>query len=141
MSMVQQVIDRLKATPGVRQVQGAVELAAAISASNVATPTLFVVPMRDSAGRDQGFTGDVTQQVQSALAIVFVVDNKRDATGAAAINDLEPLRIAVRKQLLGWAPPGMDAPFTTSGGQLIDMASGRVWWGDDYLIDQLWSSE
>ena len=75
------------------------------------------------------------------VGVVFVIDNKRDGTGAAAFNDLEPLREAVRKQLLGWAPEGADAPFTAGAGQLIDMDGGRVWWGDDYLTEQLWSSE
>ena len=25
--------------------------------------------------------------------------------------------------------------------QLIDMDGGRVWWGDDYQTEQLWSSD
>ena len=141
MSLVQAVIDRLKGIPGIRSVQGAVELAAALKAPVVATPGLFVVPLRDFPRRDEGFTGDVTQLVDSTFGVVLVIDNKRDATGAAAFNDLEPFREAVRKKLMGWTPPGAEAPFIAGSGQLIDMESGRVWWGDDFLIEQYWSSD
>ncbi|MNT73130.1 hypothetical protein D3C72_2117990 [compost metagenome] len=75
------------------------------------------------------------------MGVVLVLDNKRDATGAAAAGDLEPLRHAVRKKLMGWTPEGAEAPFTAGSGQLIDMDGGRVWWGDDYLIEQYWSSD
>ena len=141
MSLVQQIIDRLKGTTGVRSVQGAVELAAALNAQTLATPAVFVVPLRDQTRPDAGFTSGVIQQTLRTFGVVLVVDNKRDATGAAALNDLEPLRIAVRERLLGWAAEGAEAPFTASGGQLIDMDGGRVWWGDDYQTEQLWSSD
>ena len=141
MSLVQAVIERLRSIPGVRSVQGALELAAALKAQAVATPALFVVPLRDSPRHDEEFTGQVMQQVQTTLGVVLVLDNKRDGTGAAAVGDLEPLRNAVRKKLMGWAPEGAEAPFTAGSGQLIDMDGGRVWWGDDYLIEQYWSSD
>lgn len=139
--LLQPVIDRLRAQTTLRSVQGAVELAAALEASALATPAAYVVPMGDRPQADEGMTGGALQLVVSTLAIVLVVDNRRDATGAAAAADLEQLRVQVRRALLGWAPEGMDAPITAGRGQLIDLIDGRVWWGDEYHIEQYWSSD
>lgn len=139
--MEQAVIGRLQALTSLRQVQGALELSAAIKAPSVATPGAFVVPLSDLPRADEGFTGCVQQQVHSTLSIVLVLDNKRDGTGGAASSDLERYRSEVRTALLGWAPEGMDAPFTAGPGQLIDLDNGRVWWGDEYRIEHYWSSK
>lgn len=139
--MIQAVIKQLVAKTSLRQVQGALELAAAIRAPSVATPSAFVVPMADMPRPDAGFTGSVLQQVASTVSIVLVLDNKRDGTGGAANSDLERYRNEVRGALLGWAPEGVDSPFTAGAGQLIDLDNGRVWWGDEYRIEHYWSSK
>lgn len=141
MTLIRFVIDRLQPATGLRQVQGALELAAALKAPSVATPAAFVVPMGDQPQADEAFSGSVHQQVRTRLAVVLVVDNKRDGTGGAASDELELLRTKVRQALLGWGPPGMDSPLTAGTGQLIDMDNGRVWWSDEYLIDHYWSTE
>lgn len=139
--IVQPVIDRLKASTSLRQVQGALELAAALKAQSVATPAAFVVPMVDRAKPDEGFTGSVLQLVTSTVAIVLVLDNKRDSTGAAANPDLERYRQEVRTALLGWVAEGMEAPITAGEGHLIDIDNGRAWWADEYHTEHYWSSE
>ena len=140
MILIASVIERLLAETTLRQVQGALELAAAIRAQSVATPAAFVVPLTDQPGQDEAFTGQTLQRVRSRLSVVLVVDNKRDATGGAASDELERLRCAVRKALLGWAPPGFDSPLTAGPGNLIDLENGRAWWGDEYQIEHYWSS-
>lgn len=139
--MIQAVIKQLVAKTSLRQVQGALELAAAIKAQSVATPAAFVVPMVDRPQRDECFTGNVQQLVNTTISIVLVLDNKRDSTGAAANPDLERYRKEVRAALLGWEAEGMDAPFTAGDGNLIDIDNGRVWWGDEYHTEHYWSSE
>ncbi len=141
MSLVEAVKTRLKAQTPLRMVQGALELAAALKAPSVATPAAFVVPMADRPGGDQAFSGSTLQAVNTTLAIVLVLDNKRDSTGNAANDELEKLRAEVRQALLGWAPDGFDSPLTAGKGQLIDLDNGRVWWGDQFHIDHFWSSK
>lgn len=141
MTLIRAVIDRLLPATNLRQVQGALELAAALKAPSVATPAAFVVPMGDQPQPDEAFTGSVCQRVRTKVSIVLVVDNKRDGTGNAASDELELLRTKVRKALLGWGPPSMDSQFSAGPGLLIDMDNGRVWWADEYLIDHYWSTE
>ena len=140
MTLVQAVMSRLRAETELRQVQGALELAAAIKALSVATPGAFVVPLSDLPAQDEAFTGQTLQRVLSKYSVVLVVDNKRDSTGGAASDELEQLRQAVRTALLGWMPPGFEAPLTAGPGNLIDLDNGRVWWGDEFQIEHYWSS-
>lgn len=135
------LIARIKARTELRTVAGAMELAAALKAPSVATPAAFVVPMSDQPRDDEAFTGCVLQRVTSTVSVVLVLDSKRDATGAAAGDALQQLRHKVRQALLGWTPDGAEAPFTAGPGALIDFDNGRLWWGDQYQIQQLWSSD
>ncbi len=135
------LIARLQAETELRQVAGAMELAAALKAPSVATPAAFVVPLADRPAADEAFTGGVLQRVNTTVTVVLALDSKRDATGAAAGDALQQLRRQVRGALLGWTPEGATAPITAGPGALIDFDNGRLWWGDEYHIEQYWSSQ
>lgn len=128
------VIDRLKATlTGVKSIGGAADLDAAIEGA-VATPSAFVIPLAYSA-QSANFAGAHSQDIKDAFAVLLVTSNKRDGVGAAALQDLRPLRMQVRDALAGWAPDATTGePVLITGGRLLALSSGRLWWADEFSV-------
>lgn len=140
------IIARLQVlVPQLRQIEGAIELDAALSSdahARIDTPAAFVVPLSDMPSDDESFSGQTIQQVVGSVAIVFCLDSYRDELGQAAAADLNALRVAVRRALLGWvADPDTGEPVRAGKGQLLDFGGGRTWWADEYDITYYWSEE
>lgn len=134
------VITRLKATlVGFKAIGGAVDLDAAIGGA-VAVPAAFVIPLADSARPSQAL-GYHEQLIEQAFGVVLVAANRRDATGAAALAELAPLRAQVRDALAGWAPTAEGLPVQIAGGRLLRLdGDGRLWWSDEFSLQTYYRS-
>lgn len=134
------VIDRLKATmSGFKAIGGAADLGAAMGGA-VTAPAAYVIPLADSAQPSQ-LIGVHEQLVTQAFGVILVVSNRRDATGAAALGELAPLRTQVRAALAGWAPTAEGLPVQMTGGRLLSLdGDGRLWWSDEFTLQTYYRS-
>lgn len=131
---------RLRAqVPALKSVGGAADLDAAIEGA-VTTPSAFVIPMAYDAEKPY-LVGVHAQDTTEAFAVLLVTSNKRDGTGAAALQDLRPLREQVRAALAGWAPdPATGEPVSMTGGRLLAFPAGRLWWADEFQVQTSYRS-
>jgi hypothetical protein len=131
---VSPIIARLKAQlTGFVLIGGAGELDAAIE-TLPATPAAFVMPLGE-APEAPDLVGLHHQRIAQEFAVVLVVSNLRDATGAAAAAELQTRRLAVRSALLGWVPDvsnGETVAFT--GGRILRFVDQRLWWTDEFRV-------
>lgn len=130
------IIDRLREQcppPLFKSVGGAIELDAAVQ-SAPATPCAWVMPLAEKAETPH-LASVQTQLVMQDISVVICVTNRRDATGAAASQDLKTLRQAVRAALMGWAPDGETGdPLAFTSGRLLRFDEGRLWWADEFRV-------
>ncbi len=126
--------DQLMGQPGgFKKIGGAADLEA-IGNGVVPTPACFVVPMRESADDNATF-GQFEQRVTVGFSVVLAASNRRDATGAAALAGLEPLRRQIKAAIVGWAPEAdFGEPVHFSGGSLLSFADGLLWWADEFRV-------
>lgn len=134
------IIARLKAQlVGFKQIGGAAELAAATDGA-VTVPAAFVMPLAENAEAN-AFLSSHEQRITQAFAVVLVTANRRDATGAAALQELAPLRGQVRAALAGWAPDEEGLPVEMTGGRTLSLdGDGRLWWSDEFTLHTYYRS-
>ena len=124
---------------GFKKIGGAADLEA-IGNGVVPTPACFVVPMRESADDNATF-GQFEQRVTVGFSVVLAASNRRDATGAAALSGLEPLRRQIKAAIVGWAPEAeFGEPVHFSGGSLLSFADGLLWWADEFHVKSYYRS-
>ena len=126
---------------GVKSVGASADLDVAID-STVAIPSAFVLPLAESA-TDMDTAGQTNQRIAQVFGVVLVVSNKRDAKGAAALDDLKALRLNLRTALVGWVPDASNGePVHFRAGRLLRLdGDGRLWWIDEFeLITFYWSA-
>lgn len=153
MIIAEQIRLRLKdAVPGVKFVGGATQLAT-VEDSVIAFPSIYVYTLNETGGNNDLATMAVEQRRQQRIAIAFAVQNKRDAAGDAAMDDLQRLRLAVDDALTEWAPNMVDQvtnwynylfkpiiqvdPLLFSRGNLVMMKDTHFWWQDEYVTSYL----
>ncbi|WP_422099095.1 phage tail terminator protein [Variovorax sp.] len=135
---MQIVIDRLKSQlvdlRQLRSIGGGPDLDSAMRGILV-PPALVVMPMRERAV-DVPRIGPTLQRVMRQLSVLYLVQNMRDATGAAALVELEPLRQRVKRALIGWViDPDAGEPVIFTGGELVDAAGdGKLIWADEFQV-------
>lgn len=134
------VIARLKERcTGFVAIGGAADLDAAIE-NTPAAPAAFVMPLAEQAGRSQ-LMGVHAQRITQAFGVIQVVQNLRDARGAASVSELEVHRRDIRAALLGWVPdPAIGSTVSTTGGRLLLFEQGRLWWTDEFVVDDYYRS-
>ena len=128
------VIDRLRAQlSGFVTIAGAGDLDAAIDGTPN-TPTAYVMPLAESAEAPD-LAGLHHQRLLQEFAVVLVVSNLRDATGAAAAVELATRRAAVRTALLGWVPDATNGEAVAfTGGRVLKFENQRLWWTDEFRV-------
>lgn len=125
-------LDDLRTAGTFRQVGGAGDLAAAYDDLKQA-PALFVIPARNTGGRNELSTDpDVRQKVNVTFAVVYGVQHLGDAAQRKALDALAPLRTAVFDQLIAWRADGeADLVLFTAGQLIANRARDRtLWWQD-----------
>lgn len=117
-------------------VGGAAQLARAIEALT-AVPAAFVLPARETAVDSPFMDQIVQQEVRAEFTVVVAVRNLADDAGAAAREELEPVRESVRGALLGWIPDGAESGCEFVGGELAQFKDSLLWWADTFSVSYL----
>lgn len=127
--IVAEIIARLQERAGSNfgLIEGAGELAALGNAPPPAMPAAYVYVAEEAAGDNERATGPVLQRVEMDVSVVVIAGNVSDATGAAAAGDVEALKRAVRRALIGWQPPAADDVITLVGARIVRVREGAVW--------------
>lgn len=122
------------------RVQGAAEFSDLIGrgALSQVTPCAFVIPVGLQPGAADAATGLFRQTYDEVVGVVIVVEAAGDATGGAALADIDALIWAVIPALGGWAPGDQVGVFRLSRGALVSLTGGTVIYQLDFAIqDQL----
>lgn len=136
------VIDHLVANaPTLKKVQGAAEFAAAVKQSVVATPSAFVLMVKETPEPSTRASVVTVQKVEVKVPVVYAVRNYQvSSLGDATADDLLAVRREAFDALVGWKPTGYDQvlPAEFAGGQLLAYDTATVWWQDIFRI-RYWS--
>lgn len=135
------VVARLKSQiTGLKSIGASADLDAAIGGA-VTTPSAYVLPLAESA-TEEDMLSETAETVVQVFGVVHVLSNKRDAQGAAALNDLATLRRNLRTALVGWVPDAASGePVHFRGGRLLRMdGDARMWWIDEFQLKTYWSN-
>lgn len=138
-----ELVDRLRDRVAVaRQVGLSADLAELEARTELVAPSLWVVP-GDEEGTDQSDSGLVMQSIRQDVAIATVARNYRVSDrGAAQLDGLRAMRIAVRKELIGWRPAGCDRPLTVGPSRLLRYSAELIVWIDvfrtTYQLEAAW---
>ncbi|TFF20539.1 hypothetical protein E3C22_16660 [Jiella endophytica] len=133
----QRLVERCQAHFAI--IAGAIDLAT-VKDRPPASPAAYVVPLRDVSA-DNSRMSDVLQRTEMDVGVVIIVENVSDATGAAAGQDLEVLKTAVRKALIGWQPASAEDVVTHVSGELTSAKGGTVWWEEQFATAYYQESE
>ena len=128
------VIDRMRAQlAGFVTIAGSADVDQAVDGAP-ATPAAYVVALAETA-EPSDLIGVLAQRLTQEFAVVLVVANLRDATGAAAAAELATKRLALRAALLGWVPDAQTGePVQFVGGDLMLFRDQRLWWRDVFRV-------
>jgi len=132
------VIESLRLlVPGLRQVGGSADFAAASAASTAVTPSAFVLLASETAAPQRGGSALAVQSIRARFAVVIAARNYRASElGMASSDQLNTMIAAVRQSLLGKAPPGFVAGTATAvdlvSGALLNYAAATLWWQELY---------
>ncbi len=115
-------------------VAGAAEFKGIQETGKMRLPAAYVIPTEDVTAEQKSLT-DYWQNVTEGFAVVVVLDNTRDERGQAAGYDaVHDVRAEIWKALLGWEPDPDAGPVAYSGGQLLDMDRGRLYFQYEFML-------
>lgn len=137
--MIDLIITRLKthsATANLfRAVEGLAELAA-LNGPPVLKPAAYVFPLREDPEPNIAAFGEISQKVIVTIGVMIFAQNLSDATGRAALSDIQALRAAVKAALHGFSPGASIGagwqPLQLGPGELADLAGGIAQWQDSF---------
>ncbi|HMS05351.1 MAG TPA: hypothetical protein PKD73_06110 [Burkholderiaceae bacterium] len=135
------VIDRVRTQViALRQVGGAADMDAALEAAP-AVPCAFVIPLGER-GQLIGSTQITRQSLHRAIGVVIGIANRRDAKGQASMQDLAPLRQALKVALIGFVPNAANGePMSFTEGHLLRLdGDGYLWWLDAFTYQDFYRS-
>lgn len=126
--MIAAIIERLKAeaSPPFSIVEGSADLAALGSAQPNAMPAAYVF-VAEEAAEENSRVNAVLQRMEVDVSVVVITSNVSDAQGAAASVEIEGLKKAVRRALVGWQPEGAEDVITNVGSRLVRVRDSTVW--------------
>jgi hypothetical protein len=107
-------------------------------------PAAFVLPSGIRGGSVDAMAGLFKQDIAEMLSIVLFLRSAGDATGGKMTDTLVPIRNAVIRAIVGWAPQSdwLDGEtvgeFSLSRGTLVSLSAGLLTYQLDFnLNDQL----
>ena len=131
-SWIEHLSKKVVAKDLLREVKGSADLAAAMAEPrSLHNHTLFVMYDREtvSPGNHQA-----TPLRQASLSTVLALVNYRDRRGDDGLSDLEAVREALSRALLGWEPPGAAGEVSFESGNLVDFGRRTLWWRDSWSV-------
>lgn len=101
-------------------------------------PAAFALPLGIGGGQPDAATGLYRQPVEWLDGVLLVVRAAGDATGAAALVQLDPLITATIEAICGWGPDDMPGVYRLVKGELVGLQAGTLTYQLDFAIeDQL----
>jgi hypothetical protein len=132
-----EVVTQLKTGNVFKSVGGSADIPAANVMLKV-FPSLFVIPLADSAAPNSLAGQALSQKVTERFGVVSAVRNVADATGEHSLNDLKNVRAQIKAKLLGWVPNAECEQVTYVAGNLIKLDNDAVlWWLDTFETSYL----
>lgn len=126
------IIDRIRdEVPALKLVGGAAQFERALGGLT-ALPAAFILPAAEAAEPSPFMDQLVQQQVGAEFSVLVAARNLADDEGAAAVEALEPVRVAIRAALLGWPPTDEHDSCEFRAGELVAFDNGVLWWQDRY---------
>ena len=126
------VIARLAATGLFKQLGGAAEATAAMAGTVPIGdgPAAFVVPIADHP--DRPLTDSGIQAAVVTFGVLVMIRKASDPLGATALDPLKQLQNGLHASLLGW--DGLDgfSALWWSGGRILELQPGALWWLEEY---------
>jgi len=135
--MLVAIESRLETASSIKKVDGAVALAAVMKAGKApnVTPTVYVVPLRETPGQNSRATGPALQQVTERIAVVTVIKKANDRTGKGANAELATVRDEIRQLLFGFSPTDY-TPLQLGPSGLLSFDNGVLWWQDEFITQR-----
>ena len=130
MTLVSEIQARLEATsPAVFRIVAGAAAFASLVGEPKATPAAYVLVEQEASEENSRATGPVLQRTEADVAVIIVTRNVSDGIGGAASDDLEALKTAVRRALVGFVPTAAQGgdPLQHISGELLKAKSGSVW--------------
>lgn len=104
-------------------------------------PAAFVLPLGIRGGSFNAMANLIVQDFAETLGIVLFLRSAGDATGARLADQLTPLRNAVIRKIVGWAPQS-DWPdgetvgvFRLGRGALVSLSGGLLVYQLEFTLD------
>lgn len=133
------IADRLRGLVGPGQL-GRVELSARLAEmADLAMPAVCVMPGDDRAADDGAHA---PQRVDVELLVVVAVRNLADGRGEGALAALQPARLLIYSNLVGWVPEPGDfgvgvraaGAVRWAGGRVLAVDNAVIIWADSYVV-------
>ena len=133
------IADRLRGLVGPGQL-GRVELSARLAEmADWAMPAVCVMPGDDRAADDGAHA---PQRVDVELLVVVAVRNLADGRGEGALAALQPARLLIYSNLVGWVPEPGDfgvgvraaGAVRWAGGRVLAVDNAVIIWADSYVV-------
>ena len=123
----------LEASTPFTLVKGATALAQVKDRPDAVLPVAYVVATKEISAENMRATGRTMQRTERDIMIVIVCEDLGDSDGDTVQDPLEELKTFVRGKLLGFVPSDTAGePLTHVGGEVIEAASGCVWFADTF---------
>lgn len=103
-------------------------------------PAAFILPLGIAGGKVDAVTGMFRQHIEYLDGVLLVLRGVNDPTGAATVQQLEPLVMNVIAQIVGWGPDDnrIGGTYRLAKGELISLSAGTLTYQLDFAIeDQL----
>jgi hypothetical protein len=121
-------------------VAGAARFQVLPEAANLKMPAAYVLPL-DEQPEDQSSQNGYQQTVREGFAVVVALSNREDERGQGAASDLDAVRRALFKALLGFQPAEEYDVITFEGGQLLHLDRARMYYQFEFSVDFAISTE
>jgi hypothetical protein len=86
-------------------------------------PTVWITDLAETAGANQRINAPALQRIEVRLGLVM---------GTATLDDLLPLRDAVRDAIIDYLPESNGDPITYRAGRMEFLDAGYTVWRDEY---------
>lgn len=121
-------------------VAGAARFEILPEAANLKMPAAYVLPLADQASDQQSANG-YQQLVRERFAVVVALDNRADERGQGAASNLDAMRAALFKALLGFNPGTAYDVIEYEGGELLHLDRARLYYQFEFLVEVAISTE
>ena len=108
-----------------QRVYGSVEFSSIETATNLAMPCAFVLPLGESTGeRDSG--NEYRQSVEQSVGVVVFVANSPDRTGFDAYDGVEDIKAEILKAIVGWEANDESDEIEYDGMSILEFNRARL---------------